>query len=126
MGFRELHPDDQIRVKHVSHFYDHIGLVIAHKIVSEKLLTSFMGESAKITWDILEPFILKERELFGPKTNGEYQMFFEDLVARVIENPPHEIRKKLCLRKYDLNPTYFKQFKRKLKCDIIRIRFIFR
>jgi hypothetical protein len=133
VGFRELNPVHQRKVMHVSHFYDNLGLLVAHKIVDERLITSFMGEAARMTWDKLEPFIRKERELIL-KTNGEtgdYQTFFEDLVARVVENPPHEIRKNLCLRKCDKNPTKknptkFKFLKIKINCLKNKIMFYYK
>lgn len=128
VGYRELNPVHQRKVMHVSHFYDNLGLLVAHKIVDERLITSFMGEATLMTWKKLEPFIRRERELVL-KTNGvndDYQTFFEDLAARVLANPPHEIRNTLCLRKYDKNPTKYKYFKIKINCLKNKIKLFFK
>jgi len=93
-GFQNLPEPARTHVITVSHFFDNLGVIVANKIVDEKLVISFMGESIYSAWQALEPFIKREREL----RNSEYQEYFEDLVVRVKKNPPHIIRKQLGLQ----------------------------
>lgn len=93
-GFRNLPEPAKTHVITLSHFFDNLAVLVANGIVDEKLIISFMGESIDKAWVVLEPYILRERELRG----GEYQEYFEDLVVRIRKNPPDLIRKRLKLQ----------------------------
>lgn len=81
----------------VSHFFDNLGFLIIQKIVDEKTVISFMGESIQKVWDRLEPYIRAQRKKDFP----EYQAYFEHLVSRVKKNHPSKIREKLELEKIE-------------------------
>jgi len=99
-GYTNLPVTAAIHVLPVSHFFDNLGLLVAHGIINEELVLSFMGESIEFAWLVLEPYIVKEGELRKAIREGElkkadYQEFFRDLVKRVRTNPPAQIRQKL-------------------------------
>jgi hypothetical protein len=94
-GYRYLPEPAAKHVQPVSHFFDNLGILIASKAIDEKLIISFVGESAESAWSILEPYIQQERDI----RKGEYQEYFEHLISRIRANPPTEVRRKLRLQK---------------------------
>ena len=92
MGYSKLPTKTQKSVKIVSHFFDHLGTLVAHSIIDDEPIIGYMGESIDNIWKILEPYIKAERVARPTK---EYQEYFEDLVIRIRKNPPSKIRENL-------------------------------
>ena len=87
--FSEIPENALTHVRTVSHFYDNIGLLIDKGIIDQEMVIDFMGLGAKNTWEVLEPFIRLERMKRGDPTGRiGYQEYFEDMISRVIEDPP--------------------------------------
>jgi hypothetical protein len=68
----------QGKARSVGFFYDHLGVVVHYKIVSEDLIIGSFGEGLNEAWKVLEPYICRERQIRGT----DYMGFFEDLVCR--------------------------------------------
>jgi hypothetical protein len=56
-------------------------------LAGERFVVAFLGTAANVTWDRLEPYVIREREIRG---DGEILAFFEDFVCRIRENHPLE------------------------------------
>ena len=84
-------PDE---VKHsalsVSHFFDHVGVLVAHNLVNREAIIGWIGDSAIYCWDSLFPYIVAERKI----RNAPYQEYFELLYEAIQKNPPSRIRAK--------------------------------
>jgi hypothetical protein len=101
LGIWSLPELERKNVLSVCHLCDTLGALIAHDIVSEKLVISYMGGSIDAVWRSLEKFIIGEREIRNKKCgieNSDYQLYFEHLISRVRKLSPQKIRKKLNLK----------------------------
>ena len=78
----------------ISHFYDTLGALVAHKLVDEELIFAFMGEAIDGAWSALRPYIQGEAWLRGT----EYQVYFRDLARRSHDHPASIVRKQFILR----------------------------
>jgi hypothetical protein len=89
-GFAAL--DDSLRVDAlaVSHFFDHVGVLVAHRLVDRTAVVGFIGDSIVSCWLALRPYIDGERT-----SRGDYQEYFEILATIVRRTPPSEIRRRL-------------------------------
>ena len=99
-GLAELPEDLRDGALRVSHFFDHVGLLVAHDLVPADPLVGFFGRGAMNCWDKLRPYILAERarRLQGGYASGEYVPYFEAFapedVARIESvRPPLNARK---------------------------------
>lgn len=65
-------------MRNVSHFFDSLGVRVKHKYIDRKLIYPSLGGTIINHWEILGPYILKEREWL--KQNEEpwyHQLYFE-------------------------------------------------
>jgi len=82
-------------VRSVGFFYDNLGVFVAYKVVTEDLVIGFFGVGLNQLWTVLEPYILRERQI---RRMG-YMVFFEDLVSRFRSREPATVYEALGLRK---------------------------
>ncbi|MGD8456573.1 MAG: DUF4760 domain-containing protein [Anaerolineales bacterium] len=94
-GYSKLPKSAAKKVYPVSYFFDNVGMLIAAGIVDENLVLGYIGESVTSCWSVLEPYILREREIRG----GDFQVYFEHLAVKARKNPPSQIRRKYKLEK---------------------------
>jgi hypothetical protein len=95
-GYSKLPESAAEKVFPVSYFFDNVGMLIAAGIVDEDLVLDYIGESVTSCWSVLEPYILREREIRG----GDFHVYFEHLAAKARKTPPSQIRRKQKLEKY--------------------------
>ena len=93
-GIWSMPDEDREKVLSVCHLCDTLGALVAHNIVNENLVISYIGDSINGLWSSLEDYIVNEREI----RKSAYQQFFEHLVKRIREKPPSQIRRKLKLK----------------------------
>jgi hypothetical protein len=74
----------------VTHFFDHLGVLVAHKLIPVGPVIGFLGGSVEYYWQPLGPHILAERE----RRSGEYQEYFEMLVTITQRHSPARVRRK--------------------------------
>ena len=89
LGIAELPEEIRERVVRVSHYLDHLGVLVERDLVDAKLVAGFMGGSIIWLWKVLGPYIEVERERRGE----EYQMYFEDLAVRMQGIEPAKVRR---------------------------------
>lgn len=98
LGINNLPEEVKSHVKIVSHFFDHLGVMVANNVADKNLVICYLGGAAEEVWNVLSLNIKFERD-FRP--NGLYQEFFENLVWEIKNNPPEKLIKKLSLRRID-------------------------
>jgi hypothetical protein len=80
-------------VKGLLWFFDNLGVLVAHGVVESGPVIGWLGGSAVVVWDLLEPFIVAER---ASRSRGldpnRYQEYFENLVMLIRKTPPEEAR----------------------------------
>ncbi|WP_419249596.1 DUF4760 domain-containing protein [Streptomyces longwoodensis] len=84
----------QSQIDKVAVFYDDLGKLVAYRALDWKLVIGTFGVTTVRVWNVLKPFIYRERELRGT----QHMACFEDLACRAKENPPAELHKKIGLR----------------------------
>lgn len=87
-GYRDL-KENEWTVRKLSYFFDKLGLMVATDLIDSNLIISFWGTRICQTYEILEPYILKEKELRkeeskkftlkGSKEEDDFQDHFKDL-----------------------------------------------
>jgi hypothetical protein len=82
-------------VRSVGFFYDNLGVFVAYKVVTEDLVIGFFGVGLNELWTVLEPYILRERQI---RRMG-YMVFYEDLVSRFRAREPANVYRALGLHK---------------------------
>ncbi|MFF3453672.1 hypothetical protein ACFYXH_04930 [Streptomyces sp. NPDC002730] len=81
-GYRYL-PDEAKRpIRRISLFYDDVGKLVAHGVVDEQIVIGSYGWNIVAMWDVLAPYIYREREL-----SSKAMLYFEDLAARAKARP---------------------------------------
>ncbi|HEX3958851.1 MAG TPA: hypothetical protein VHZ03_19850 [Trebonia sp.] len=85
LGISELPDEARYYVRKVANFYTSLGALIVLRLADEKFVISLLGNPADRTWKVLEPYILREREVQG---NDDILAFYEDMVHRIRENYP--------------------------------------
>ncbi|MFJ9036634.1 hypothetical protein ACIRF8_08590 [Streptomyces sp. NPDC102406] len=93
LGVSQQPPQARAALRKVGFLFDNFGLLIAHGVVPEELVTGFFGSLDEF-WHIMEPYIRKEAEL----REMDYMVFFEDLVVRSQSRSAMDIRESLGLR----------------------------
>jgi hypothetical protein len=91
-------PDaDREKVLRVLHYLDHLGLLVDQKLADEKSIGGFIGDAIINLWQSLEPYIRAERAKRQRERpdDAQYQLYFEDLAARMSKLDLPEIRKHL-------------------------------
>ncbi|UUU40814.1 DUF4760 domain-containing protein [Streptomyces sp. NBC_00162] len=81
-GYRRLPPEALGHIRRVSLFYDDVGKLVAHGVVDEVLVIGSYGLNIVSMWDVLAPYIYRERALTTPA-----MLYFEDLAARAKARP---------------------------------------
>jgi hypothetical protein len=81
-GFRGLPDDMRMSVERVSHFFDQVGLLIAHDLAPADALISFFGIGAMQYWQRLHDYLISERRLRDPAKYQEYFEIFVNLCDR--------------------------------------------
>ena len=95
LGLSGLPHDLERRVRVVLWFYDDLGKLVAHKIVSEQLVIGSFGASAVRAWMALGPYVYAERENRAGTRVGVY---FEDLAARATSTSASAVHRRIGLR----------------------------
>ena len=101
-GFESIDdPELQQLARSMSHWYDNVGLLVAHGMVSPEYVAGFLGHSAIDSWNLLERFIKREQEV---RPAGDYQDYFEYLVRIRFEGDlrPEELRRRVMPELYAL------------------------
>lgn len=91
----------QIRqhVDRVALYYHSLGILAAQKAVDRDLLVSVIYYKARQAWIVLEPYILRERELrIG---SYRYMSYFEHLARIAADAKPAQIHRRLGLRRFN-------------------------
>jgi hypothetical protein len=105
-GFESIADEElQQLARSTSHWYDNIGVLVAHGMVEPEYVAGFLGTSAIDTWNLLKRFIVGDREC--RKSIGQdddYQDYFEYLVRLRFEGdlPPREVRRRVMPKLYEL------------------------
>jgi hypothetical protein len=90
----------QYTVTPASHYLDHLGVLVEHGLVDARMVAGSMGDSIIRQWNVLEPYIERERELRAGAALREcrkpedYQWYFEKLAKRMREIGPAEARRR--------------------------------
>jgi hypothetical protein len=85
LGISKLPDEARYSVRKVANFYTSLGALVALGLADEKFVVSLLGNPADRSWRVLEPYILREREIQG---NDDILAFYEDMVHRIRENYP--------------------------------------
>lgn len=91
-GYRSLPPDVKRDIRRVSLFYDDVGKLVAFGVVEERLVIGSYGLNIVNMWDVLAPYIYKERML-----TTRAMLYFEDLAARAKARPMASVHAQLRL-----------------------------
>jgi hypothetical protein len=91
-GYRSLPPDVKRDIRRVSLFYDDVGKLVAFGVVEERLIIGSYGLNIVNMWDVLAPYIYKERML-----TTRAMLYFEDLAARAKARPMDSVHAQLRL-----------------------------
>lgn len=74
-------------------FYDDLGKLVAHGIVSEDLILGAFGDALVRTWSPLRPYVYREREI----RSSTFQAYFEDLAERARRLGPQVVHARMGL-----------------------------
>lgn len=91
-GYRALPSEVKRDIRRVSLFYDDVGKLVAHGVVEESLIIGSYGLNIVNMWDVLAPYIYKERIL-----TAKAMLYFEDLAARAKARPMESVHSRLRL-----------------------------
>jgi len=92
LGWDGLPDDLKESAKNVSHFFDHLGVLVAHNLVNKEAIFGWLGGSIERNWILLAPYIDAERKI---RENDNYQKYFEILYETALKHPQSEIVAKL-------------------------------
>jgi hypothetical protein len=81
-ALRDLPDDIRASVERVAHYFDHVGLLVGHRLVPAKPMISFFGFGCAELWNKLEPCVIAERKL---RDVSYYLGYFEGL-GRLAQN----------------------------------------
>jgi hypothetical protein len=85
LGISKLPDEARYAVRRVANFYTSLGALVALGLADEKFVVSLLGNPADRSWKVLEPYILREREI---QDNNDILAFYEDIIYRIRENCP--------------------------------------
>jgi hypothetical protein len=94
-GLCHLPEEVQRPTIYVIHYYDNLGAMVAHGLISADVVLSVYGESVDRCWRLVEPYIKQERDIRG---DPEYQILFEHIASLAERNQGREARRRLRLR----------------------------
>jgi hypothetical protein len=87
LGFSQLPAPAKTHFQIVAAFYTSIGIMVNFEIVDEDLAIASFGYRLSRTWQVVEPYVRREREL----RRDVYAEYLEDFVARVESRPPQRV-----------------------------------
>ena len=77
------------RVYRLCYFFDYVGVLVSLDIISDELVISMMGTWIVQIWQVLEPFIERERkhriDSYPPGVPPGFLVYFEHIVTRVLD-----------------------------------------
>lgn len=79
LGISQLPGEVREAAERVGFFLDNVGVMIAHRLVSPKLVAGFLGVSSLNLWKALYPFVMHERA----RRSTVYLNYFEHLAAEM-------------------------------------------
>ena len=85
MGLSHLPSEARVPSSKVAAYYNSLGTLVTLGLVDERFAVSLLGIGANRTWNTLEPYIFKEREI---RVDRDVWAFYEDFVCRARENLP--------------------------------------
>lgn len=94
-SFSALPDEGRVHALRLSHFYDHLGLLAAHRLIDPDAALGYLGDSMMDAWTRLEPFIFHERT---SRINGEYQEYFDMFVRYAKLKSPTMVRREIRAR----------------------------
>ena len=65
LGFSRLPEPARTHITCLSNFNESLGMLVAHRVIDERVAISAFGSQCDRAWRLLEPFILREREIRG-------------------------------------------------------------
>lgn len=95
LGFRQLPEPAKTYVRTVGLFYDDLGKLVAHDVISERLVIGSYGTAITRAWVALGPYVYRERE----RNRSNFWVYLEDLAARIDALPSRLIHAELGLRR---------------------------
>lgn len=93
-AWRDLPQQARDQVNTIGLFYDDLGKLIAHQVISGDLVIGSYGDSIVYLWDVLAPYVYAERAHVP-----DFWVYFEDLAARTAKTSTRAVYAKLRLRK---------------------------
>lgn len=88
-GIKGLSPDYRRSAYSVIYFFNQVGTLVVFNLVSEDLIVGVLGSWIVQTWRVLEPLIIKERELraetYSADTPANFSDYYEHLAQRVLD-----------------------------------------
>jgi hypothetical protein len=82
LGISHLPEDARRYARRVAAFFTGLAGLVFFDVADEEFAIGFFGNRASDVWDVLEPYIVRER---AQENNPDFLVFFEDLVCRVRE-----------------------------------------
>jgi hypothetical protein len=87
-GFGALPVEWRDNAYRVCYFFDHLGILVAHRMVDERVVVGAFATQAIQVWHVAEPFIRAERrhraDNYSPYASPGFLEYYEHLVQRVI------------------------------------------
>jgi hypothetical protein len=97
---RNLPQEARTHATTVAGFFNAVGVLVAHHVIDEELVVSYMGRSVRLAWGRLEPYIRNERQhINDPIWNG----YFEHLAFLTMQNSPEKLDARLRLGKMPIS-----------------------
>jgi hypothetical protein len=94
LALRNLPDDVRIPAERVAHYFDHVGLLVGHRLVPAKPMISFFGFGCAELWKKLEPYVVAERRL---RNVDYYLSYFEGFAALSHEVGADAVNKKMLM-----------------------------
>ncbi|MER6471540.1 DUF4760 domain-containing protein [Streptomyces collinus] len=95
LGYRQLPEPAKTHVRTVGLFYDDLGKLVAHDVISERLVIGSYGTAITRAWEALGPYVYRERE----RNRSNFWVYLEDLAARIDALPSRVVHAELGLKK---------------------------
>jgi hypothetical protein len=95
MRFDELPEIPRRHAVSVADYFYTVGILVVAGVISDVVVSGYMGRSVLRAWRSLEPYIRNERDW---RKDDHFHMVFENLAVLMNKNPPDQINKRLRLR----------------------------
>jgi hypothetical protein len=116
LGISKLPDEARYSVRKVANFYTSLGALVALGLADEKFVVSLLGNPADRSWKVLEPYILRERDI---QDNDDILAFYEDMVHWIRENFPVIEAYGIKLKRVTASPTSVDFSQRRRRADNI-------